>query len=206
MRCEVSLPLQVSLLPMRARFFTSHNAVLAPTVIRHPRWPPALILVRPVHISMDRANAIFDQIDADRSGEIDSKEFMMALLGLGQEHETVSDLFRVLDTDGNGSISREEFLAGFDLYQKEEARLAAEARVAKVARLAKEARAREKPLVKTPEQLTAEAELTELRRLTPEQEAAAAKAAQRIGEVAAAAEAAPEEERAPAKWFNGQEA
>ena len=43
----------------------------------------------------------------------------------------------------------------------------------------------EKPLVKTAEQLTAEAELAELRRLTPEQEAAAAKAAQRIGEVAA---------------------
>ena len=81
---------------------------------------------------MDRANAIFDQIDADKSGEIDSKEFIMALLGLGQEHETVSDLFRVLDTDGNGSISREEFIAGFDLYQKEEARLAAHARVASV--------------------------------------------------------------------------
>ena len=32
----------------------------------------------------------------------------------------------------------------------------------------------EKPLVKTPEQLTADAELAELRRLTPEQEAAAA--------------------------------
>ena len=107
-------------------------------------------------------------------------------------------MFRVLDTDGNGSISREEFIAGFDLYQKEEARLAAHARVAKVARLAKEARALEKPLVKTAEQLTAEAELAELRRLTPEQEAAAAKAAQRIGEVAAVAEAAPEEERADA--------
>ena len=145
---------------------------------------------------MDRANAIFDQIDADKSGQIDSKELMMALLGLGQEHETVSDLFRVLDTDGNGSISREEFLAGFDLYQKEEARLAAEARVAKVARLAKEARALEKPLVKTAEQLRAETKLAKLRRLTRKQEAAAAKAAQRIGKVAAAAEAAPEEERA----------
>ena len=64
----------------------------------------------------------------------------------------------------------------------------------------------EKPLVKTAEQLTAEAELAELRRLTPEQEAAAAKAAQRIGEVAAAAEAAPEEERAAAiNPFVGQE-
>ena len=60
--------------------------------------------------SMAQPNAIFDQIDADKSGEIDSKELMMALLGLGQEHETVSDLFRVLDTDGNGSISREEFI------------------------------------------------------------------------------------------------
>ena len=74
------------------------------------------------------------------------------------------------------------------------------------ARVAKEARALEKPLVKTPEQLTADAELAELRRLTPEQEAAAAKAAQRIEEVAAAAEAAPEEERAPAALGDVQEA
>ena len=44
------------------------------------------------------------------------------------------------------------------------------------------------------------AKLAELRRLTPEQEAAAAKAAQRIEEVAAAAEAAPKKERA-AHWL-----
>ena len=45
-----------------------------------------------------------------------------------------------------------------------------------------QAGALETPLVKTAEQLTAEAELAELRRLTPEQEAAAAKAAQHIEE------------------------
>ena len=67
-----------------------------------------------------------------------------------------------------------------------------------------QAGALETPLVKTAEQLTAEAELAELRRLTPEQEAAAAKAAQHIGEVAAAAEAAPEGERAAPKC-EGQE-
>ena len=67
------------------------------------------------------------------------------------------------------------------------ARVAAEAGVAGVARLAKEAWALEKPLVKTAEQLTAEAELAELRRLTPEQEAAAAKAAQRSGDLASSA-------------------
>jgi hypothetical protein len=89
---------------------------------------------------------------------------------------------------------------------EEEARVVAEARVAELARLAKVARALEKPLVKTAEELTAEAELAELRRLTPEQAAAAAKAAQRIEEVAAAAEAAPEEERAAAiNPFVGQE-
>ena len=54
----------------------------------------------------------------------------------------------------------------------------------------------EKPLVKTPEQLTADAELAELRRLTPEQEAAAAKAAKHIKKVAAAAKAAPKVEKA----------
>ena len=58
--------------------------------------------------------------------------------------------------------------------------------------VAKEARALEKPLVKTVEQLTTEAELAKLRRLTPEQEAAAAEAAKHIKKVAAAAEAAPE--------------
>eukprot|EP00964_Phaeocystis_antarctica_P097990 scaffold64067_cov64-Phaeocystis_antarctica.AAC.1 len=60
----------------------------------------------------DRANAIFDCIDADKSNEIDSTELMMHLLGLGQEHESVSELFKALDTDGDGSISREEFTAG----------------------------------------------------------------------------------------------
>ena len=57
---------------------------------------------------------MFNCIDADKSGEIDSTELMLHLLGLGQEHESVSALFKELDTDGDGSISREEFIAGFD--------------------------------------------------------------------------------------------
>eukprot|EP00964_Phaeocystis_antarctica_P127721 scaffold91434_cov75-Phaeocystis_antarctica.AAC.1 len=57
---------------------------------------------------------MFNCIDADKSGEIDSTELMLHLLGLGQEHESVSALFKELDTDGDGKISREEFIAGFD--------------------------------------------------------------------------------------------
>ena len=63
---------------------------------------------------MDRMNSIFDVIDADKSGEIDPSELILHLLGVGQDHESISRLFAVLDTDGNGSISREEFIAGFD--------------------------------------------------------------------------------------------
>ena len=65
-------------------------------------------------MDLDRVNSIFDAIDADKSGEIDPTELMLHLLGVGQEHESVSELFKVLDKDGNGSISREEFIAGFD--------------------------------------------------------------------------------------------
>ena len=63
---------------------------------------------------MADANAVFDLVDADKSGEIDPTELMLYLLGQGHEHESVSRLFAVLDTDGNGSISRQEFIAGFD--------------------------------------------------------------------------------------------
>ena len=53
-------------------------------------------------------------MDADRSGEVTPAEFIDHMLGTQMEHETVSALFRKMDTDGNGSISRAEFLAGFD--------------------------------------------------------------------------------------------
>eukprot|EP00964_Phaeocystis_antarctica_P118083 scaffold81910_cov55-Phaeocystis_antarctica.AAC.1 len=48
---------------------------------------------------------------------------------------------------------------------------------------------------RTADELASDADLADLRQLTPEQEAAAANAAQRIGEVAAAMEAVPEDER-----------
>ena len=66
---------------------------------------------------MDRANSIFDQIDKDKSGGIDKDELLFHLLELGQEYETISDMFARLDADNDGSISRQEFVDGFERYQ-----------------------------------------------------------------------------------------
>ena len=67
---------------------------------------------------MDRANSIFDQIDKDKSGGIDKDELLFHLLELGQEYETISDMFARFDTDNDGLISRQEFVDGFEKYQE----------------------------------------------------------------------------------------
>ena len=78
-------------------------------------------------LGMDRANAMFDSIDTDKSGTIEPAELIMHFLSLGQEHDTVSRMFAVLDTNNDGSISREEFADGFDKLQALD-KLAAEQR------------------------------------------------------------------------------
>ena len=77
--------------------------------------------------SMDRANAMFDSIDVDKSGTIEPGELIMHFLSLGQEPDTVSSMFAVLDTNKDGSISREEFVDGFEKLQALD-KLAAEQR------------------------------------------------------------------------------
>ena len=67
---------------------------------------------------MARANDIFDQIDTDKSGGIDKAEVTNHLLALGQEQETVMEMFALLDADNDGLISREEFVNGFQKYQE----------------------------------------------------------------------------------------
>ena len=67
---------------------------------------------------MDRANNIFDQTDTDQSGGLDKGEITIHLLALGQEQETVMEMFALLDADNDGLISREEFVNGFQKYQE----------------------------------------------------------------------------------------
>ena len=52
-----------------------------------------------------QSGSIFDALDADHSGSIAQQE--------AQAHPTVSQNFATADTDGDGSLSREEFSAAF---------------------------------------------------------------------------------------------
>jgi len=53
----------------------------------------------------------FDKLDANKDGWLSSDELFHGLLSAGWEQDEVSQLFDELDADGNGKITREEFLS-----------------------------------------------------------------------------------------------
>ena len=62
---------------------------------------------------VEEADSIFAIIDTDHSGTIEPNELLLHLLDQGQEPETIAELFRGLDTDGDGVITKEEWRAGY---------------------------------------------------------------------------------------------
>ena len=61
---------------------------------------------------------LFDAIDTDRSGTIEDSELLIHLLSQGVEEKVIPGLFRALDVNSDGRISREEWEMGFELYTK----------------------------------------------------------------------------------------
>ena len=56
---------------------------------------------------------MFKAIDKDGSGDLDHKEFEMAMarLGLGLTPDQIKQCIEVLDKDGDGEVSLDEFMA-----------------------------------------------------------------------------------------------
>ena len=61
---------------------------------------------------------LFEQIDTDGSGTIEDHELLTHLLEQGKDDETIRALFRALDANKDGKITRDEWNAGFELYTR----------------------------------------------------------------------------------------
>jgi Kef-type K+ transport system membrane component KefB len=65
-------------------------------------------------LTATEANALFDEIDSDRSGAIELDELRNVLIKRGVSYVSIAEVFTSFDTDGDGTISREEWKAGLD--------------------------------------------------------------------------------------------
>ena len=56
---------------------------------------------------------IYDTIDIDKSGTVEFKELAKWLVQQGEKPTSVQELFAKIDTDNSGSITRDEWKAGW---------------------------------------------------------------------------------------------
>ncbi len=62
------------------------------------------------------ANALFDEVDSDKSGTVDITEVRAAMQKVAQafnatvSEEDVANSMKTMDTNGDGIVTREEFL------------------------------------------------------------------------------------------------
>ena len=70
------------------------------------------------------ADELFDVIDTNGDGKIDSREMQAHLLSTGYSTRTVDGIFNALDMDDDGTISRDELRNSFSQYDFSALRLA----------------------------------------------------------------------------------
>eukprot|EP00667_Euglena_gracilis_P005968 EG_transcript_6014 len=110
---NASRPGQLASLPQHS-FPGTAAAPLTPTGPVSPRTHMAMVA--------------FEKFDTDHSGNLDVREFHKAIvsLGLGYSFEDAENLFNMMDEDGNGSMSMQEFLAHCREYINNSVQAAAE--------------------------------------------------------------------------------
>jgi len=78
----------------------------------------------------DELGRVYDVVDADHTGAIDSSGFVALLLTVGadtsQQTQLELDLFHACDTDNTGTLSRRQFIAGVQAYVASRASLSSQ--------------------------------------------------------------------------------
>lgn len=65
-------------------------------------------------ITSAEAEQLFEEIDADKSGEIDLEELQVALASRGLSYVSIGDIFQSFDSNGDGVICQSEWAQGVD--------------------------------------------------------------------------------------------
>jgi Ca2+-binding EF-hand superfamily protein len=68
---------------------------------------------QPASSAHSEADALFTAIDTDKSNTIEDYELLLHMLELGADQSSIDSLFKAIDVNGDGHISRDEWRQGF---------------------------------------------------------------------------------------------
>lgn len=87
---------------------TSHQSLgFIPTVLTRNLRSAGLVPEKP---TIPELIAAFEKLDKNGDGQLDPEEIKVGLKAMGATDESVEEMIKIADTDGDGQISKQEFL------------------------------------------------------------------------------------------------